>query len=229
MKWQYRRKFKGSRNNPNRGSDMGKTHSRIMSRLRIKYFSFDPWVDLNRKTGENFEFWVDLNQYLGIHWSHELILSQFLESRLSPELNWFKSPRYCLSHELILIKILEWNAQKSQQNFVNAQQKLTKFSESPKKVNEIEWMRKKGHRNQQLIRIIEPWLDSSQYSRLFLSHKSIWIKIPDFFLSREFIWIKIFWKFLSRELILIKFLGSWNILSRELIWITSCKAIMSHE
>ena len=45
----------------------------------------------------------------GIPLSHELILSHFLETRLSHELNWFKSSRYCLSHELIRIRALEPN------------------------------------------------------------------------------------------------------------------------
>ena len=65
--------------------------------------------------------------------------------------------RYCLCHELIRIEALESNAQK----------KSTKFSESPKKVNKIQWKPKKGQRNQQLIWIIETWLDSIPYSIFF--------------------------------------------------------------
>ena len=38
---------------------------------------------------------------MGIYLSNELILRRILESRLSHEPNRFKSPRYCLSHELI--------------------------------------------------------------------------------------------------------------------------------
>ena len=51
--------------------------------------------------------------------SHELILSQFLESRVSHELNRFKTPKYCFSHELIRINALSRMPKK----------RLTKFSE----------------------------------------------------------------------------------------------------
>ena len=86
-------------------ADIGMNQNRIMSRLRLCFFSLESWVDLKRKIGKHFESWVDLIQYLVIHLSHELILSQFLESRLSHNLNRIKSLRYCLSLELISINL----------------------------------------------------------------------------------------------------------------------------
>ena len=112
-------------------ADMGMAQSRVMSRLRVKCFSFESWADSNRKVGKHFESWVNLwvnlcslrnlismdaapavtntksspNQYLGMRLSCELILSQFLENQLSHELNRFNTARYCLSDKLIRIKV----------------------------------------------------------------------------------------------------------------------------
>ena len=96
-------------------ADMGTTQSRIMSRIRIKCFRLSHeliWME----NLEAFESWVDLNQYLRIYLNHGLILSHFLESRLSHELNRFKSPRFFLNHELIQINLsgrhLSWKPKK---------------------------------------------------------------------------------------------------------------------
>ena len=121
---------------------MGVTQSRSMSRLRIKCLLLESWVDLNRKMGKDLSHkstWINAWE---IHLSHELILSQFLKSRLSHQLIRINAPSRIIPH-------------KGQRNLVKAQKSPTKLSESPRKVDDIEWKPKKVHRNQHLIRIIE--------------------------------------------------------------------------
>ena len=110
---------------------MGMTQSWIMSRLRIKCFSLESWVDLNQYLGICLSmswFWVDSLESRLRHesiwintWGSAWVASWFwvnsLKSRLIHELNRFKFPRYCLSHELIptnrlLGKTFESKAQK---------------------------------------------------------------------------------------------------------------------
>ena len=167
-----------------------------MSRLRIKCFSFESWVDLNKKMGKHFESWVNLNQYLGFHFSHELFRSQFLENRLSHELNRFKSSRYCSKscHELIRIKALQSNAQKGQRN----------LQWKPRNSFEIKWKPKKVQRKEvKKVNEISSSFESLSHDLIqiiFLIVFESWVDLNQssfevvFFLSRELIWIKIFRK-----------------------------------
>ena len=79
------------------------------------------WIEKWRSTLSHESIWINTWR---VHLRNKL---KFLESRLSHELNRFTFSRYCLSHELIRMKALDSNARK----------RSTKFSESPKKVNEI--------------------------------------------------------------------------------------------
>ena len=137
------------------------------------------WIEKWGRTLSHESIWINT---WGMYFSHELILSQFLESRLSHQLNRLKSSWYCLSHELIQIKALSRMPKK----------RSTKFGESPKKVNEIEWNPQKRStelsESPKKVNEIISWFES-------LSHDLIQINIPDF-LGHELIWIKILESFL---------------------------------
>ena len=85
----------------------------------------------------------------------------------------------------------------------------------------MHWLKaQKGQRNQQLIRILESLLDSNQYSSVLL------IKILDFF---EW-WLGLNQSNLEAFWVMSRFKSNFrNILSYKLIWMNSCKAIVSHE
>ena len=115
-------------------ADMGMTQSRIIGRLKIKCFSLESWVNLNRKMGKHFESWVNLNQYLGSSLESWVDSESFpLESRLSHELNRFKCSRYCLSHELIRIKALVKCPKKVQRNWVKVQKSQLNWVKAQKR------------------------------------------------------------------------------------------------
>ena len=145
--------------------------------LRVECFSLESWVDLNRKWGTTLSHESIWTNTWGIHLSSvdsESIPRKSLKSWVES----IKSSKSCLSHELFRIKALESNAQKrsykcntsvespkTSTKSSESPKTSTKSSESPKTVNENEWKPEKGQQNEQLIRVIETWLDSNQYSR----------------------------------------------------------------
>ena len=195
----------------------------IMSRLRIKCFLLESWVDcqfelipgdplessesipwkaawvMSRSEpipGDPLESWVDSEPF---PWKATWVMS-WIDSTLRDTvwvLSWFES---------ISWKTFETKAPKrSHQMKLNGASPKNHIKPNPM-----------GHRPNH-NGIIESLVDSNQYSRKFLSRESIWIKIMESLLSRELIWIKTLESFLSRESIWIEALESH--LGRESIWI----------
>ena len=100
---------------------MGTTQSRIISRLRIKCFSLESWVHLNRKKGKHFEAWVNLIWFSGKPLESWVNLNQYPRIRLSRELNRLKFPRYCLSHDLIRINLSGRHLSQKPKNVISSQ------------------------------------------------------------------------------------------------------------
>ena len=193
------------------------TQSRIKSRFRIKCFSLESWVDLNQKMGKRFESWVNLSKYLG---NHESIPGKPLKSLVE-------------SIQVLEILLESW-ADSNQGTWVECPKKVTQsqhLSEKPTK-GQRNWVKAKKVNEIELIYWFDRGFellthDLNQYSRRFLSHKSIWIKILESFWVMSLLESTYSGSFLSRDSVWIKFQKS--ILSRELIWIISCKAIVSLE
>ena len=122
-------------------SYMGMTQS-----LRIKYFSLESWVNLNRKMGKHIQAWVNLNRYLGNQ------LESWVESESipgKPLKSWFESievfeillESWANSNQGTWVECpkkghtnasLEWKPQKVQRALVEARKRSTKLSESQK-------------------------------------------------------------------------------------------------
>ena len=172
---------------------MGMTQSRIKSSIRIKCFSLESWVELNRKMGKHFERWVNLNQYLRNpleSWvDSESIPGKRLES-------WVESIQV---FEILLESLADTNQgiwrmpPKNQRNLAKSPKNVNEISEIPKTLTKLCESPKK-------VNAINSWFQS-------LSHDLIRINIPEFlwvmswfestfwiFFSREMIRIKIFWK-----------------------------------
>ena len=154
-----------------------------MIRLRIKCFSLESWVDLNKKIGKHFESWVDLNQHLGIHLNHELILSQFLESRLSWIDSSLEDTAWVMSWFKPICREGTWVG--SQKNSYEVSTSV----ESPEKVIPSQlwsWMPKKVMRNWEWIASLSHELIRIQILKSFMSRELIGIKILDFWVMSVF-------------------------------------------
>ena len=153
-------------------ADMDMTQSRVMNRLRIKCFSLESWVHLNKKSGiilSHESIWINTREST---W----VMSWFWINSWKgawDELNWFKSPKYWLSHELIRFNFLwrhTWVERPKKSYEANT------WVESPKQVNQVNsWV----ECPKEAIRNLE-WISS-------LSHKLIRIKIMERWLSRELV------------------------------------------
>ena len=104
---------------------------------------------------------------------------------------------------------------------------LRNLAESQKMVNEIDLEPKKVNK-------INSWFESLSHDLIRINiAESFWVmnwfelKFWNVFLKSLVIWIKIFWKLFESWADLNQIQKS--IFSRELIWISSCKVIVSHE